>query len=123
MLGAIAQFETEVRAEQQRDGIQKAKERVVKFGKRKKLNPQQAVELQERRRQDALIKTLMKDHDLSKSNVYRYLNQKAEVVKEHLLNICILVPRLAACRRKKNGTQITLIWQINTDKTKKNRNY
>jgi DNA invertase Pin-like site-specific DNA recombinase len=82
MLGAIAQFETEIRAERQRDGIQKAKERGVKFGKRKKLNPQQVAELQERREQGVLIKTLMQDYDLSKSSVYRYLNQEAEVVKE-----------------------------------------
>jgi DNA invertase Pin-like site-specific DNA recombinase len=40
MLGAIAQFETEIRAERQMDGIQKAKERGVQFGRRKKLtNP------------------------------------------------------------------------------------
>ncbi|NIP27087.1 MAG: recombinase family protein, partial [Phycisphaerae bacterium] len=32
MLGAIAQFETEIRAERQREGIQKARERGVKFG-------------------------------------------------------------------------------------------
>jgi DNA invertase Pin-like site-specific DNA recombinase len=82
MLGAIAQFETEIRAERQRDGIQKAKERGVKFGKRKKLNPQQVAELQERREQGVLIKTLMQDYNLSKSSVYRYLNQEAEVVRE-----------------------------------------
>jgi DNA invertase Pin-like site-specific DNA recombinase len=34
MLGAIAQFETEIRAERQREGIQKARERGVRFGKR-----------------------------------------------------------------------------------------
>jgi DNA invertase Pin-like site-specific DNA recombinase len=32
MLGAIAQFETEIRAERQMDGIQKAKARGVRFG-------------------------------------------------------------------------------------------
>ncbi len=32
MLGAIAQFETEIRAERQLDGIKKAKEKGVKFG-------------------------------------------------------------------------------------------
>ena len=32
MLGTIAQFETEIRAERQMDGIQKAKEKGVKFG-------------------------------------------------------------------------------------------
>ena len=75
MLGAIAQFETELRAERQKDGIQKAKERGVQFGKRKKLNPGQISELQSSRQQGVLIKTLMKDFDLSKSSVYRYLNE------------------------------------------------
>jgi DNA invertase Pin-like site-specific DNA recombinase len=39
MLGAIGQFETEIRAERQMDGIQKAKEKGVKFGRKKSLNP------------------------------------------------------------------------------------
>ena len=34
MLGAIGQFETEIRAERQMDGIKKAKDRGVQFGKR-----------------------------------------------------------------------------------------
>ena len=75
MLGAIAQFETELRAERQKDGIQKAKERGVQFGKRKKLGPEQIAELQQRRQEGVLIKTLMKEYDLSKSSVYRYLNE------------------------------------------------
>lgn len=75
MLGAIAQFETEIRAERQMDGIQKAKERGVKFGKSKKLNQKQIAELQSRRKEGVLIKILMKDYDLSKSSVYRYLNE------------------------------------------------
>ena len=61
MLGAIAQFETELRAERQKDGIQKAKERGVQFGKRKKLNPEQIAELQQKRQEGVLIKTLMKE--------------------------------------------------------------
>ncbi len=39
MLGAIAQFETEIRAERQMDGIEKAKQRGVQFGRSKKLTP------------------------------------------------------------------------------------
>jgi DNA invertase Pin-like site-specific DNA recombinase len=78
MLGAIAQFETEIRAERQMDGIRKAKERGVRFGKRKKLTPEQVVELQSKREQGELIKTLMKDYDLSKASVYRYLAEDAK---------------------------------------------
>jgi DNA invertase Pin-like site-specific DNA recombinase len=62
------------------DGIQKAKERGVKFGKSKKLNPQQVAELQNRRRGGVLIKTLMKKLGLSKATVYRYLGQDKQPV-------------------------------------------
>jgi DNA invertase Pin-like site-specific DNA recombinase len=75
MLGAIAQFETELRAGRQKDGIQKAKERGVQFGKRKKLDPEQIAELQRSRQEGVHIKTLMKEYDLSKSSVHRYLNE------------------------------------------------
>jgi len=75
MLSAIAQFETELRAERQIDGIQKAKKHGVKFGRGEKLTEQQVVEMRQRRKQGVLIKTLMKDYDLSKSTVYRYLSE------------------------------------------------
>lgn len=75
MLGAIAQFETELRAERQMDGIHKAKERGVHFGPKKKLTPEQVVELQRRREQGTLIKTLMHDYSISKVSVYRYLSE------------------------------------------------
>jgi len=73
MLGAIAQFETEIRAERQMDGIQKAKERGIRFGRKKTLTTTQIVALRHRRTQGVLIKTLMKDYGLSKASVYRYL--------------------------------------------------
>ncbi len=75
MLGAIAQFETELRAERQMDGIEKAKARGVHFGQRKRLNSEQVTQLQRRRKEGALIKTLMADYQLSKASVYRYLSQ------------------------------------------------
>jgi len=78
MLGAIAQFETEIRAERQMDGIQKAKERGVTFGKRKKLSPHQIAELQGKRKQGVLVKTLIKEYAISKASVYRYLDEIVE---------------------------------------------
>ena len=74
MLGAIAQFETEIRAERQMDGIQNAKARGVKLGRKKDLTEQECLELRQERAQGALIKTLMKDYQLSKASVYRYLD-------------------------------------------------
>lgn len=75
MLGAIAQFETELRAERQTDGIQKAKEQGIKFGAQPKLSEKQIQELRQRRQGGELIKTLMADYKLSKASVYRYLSE------------------------------------------------
>jgi len=80
MLGAIAQFETEIRAERQMDGIQKAKAQGVRFGQEKKLTPQQIAELQKKRKQGALIKTLMQEYKISKATVYRYLKPTDSVL-------------------------------------------
>lgn len=74
MLGAMAQFETEIRAERQMDGIQKAKARGVHFGRKQTLTSDQVAELRHRRGQGILIKTLMHDYRLSKASVYRYLH-------------------------------------------------
>lgn len=74
MLGAIAQFETEIRAERQRDGIAHAKARGVAFGRRKALTSEQVAVLQGARRQGTLIHILMQDFHVSKATVYRYLD-------------------------------------------------
>ena len=74
MLGAIAQFETELRAERQMDGIQNAKARGVRLGRQKTLTPQQIAEVITRRGEGISIRTLMKDYRISKATVYRYLS-------------------------------------------------
>jgi DNA invertase Pin-like site-specific DNA recombinase len=74
MLGAIAQFETEIRAERQMDGIQKAKAHGVRFGRKKTLTTTQIAALRHGRAHGVLIKTLMHDYGLSKASVYRYLS-------------------------------------------------
>ena len=76
MLGAIGQFETEIRAERQMDGIKKAKDRGVQFGKRPALTTEQIAELREKRVQGTLIKDLMAHYSLSKATIYRYLGTK-----------------------------------------------
>lgn len=73
MLGAIGQFETEIRAERQMEGIHKAKQRGVAFGRQKKISQKQVQEMKEKRGQGALIKELMEEYSLSKASVYRYL--------------------------------------------------
>lgn len=73
ILGAINQFETEIRAERQTDGIIKAKQNGVKFGATPKLTAEQIKELKKNRADGVLIKILMKDYQLSKASIYRYL--------------------------------------------------
>lgn len=73
MLGAIAQFETEIRAERQMDGIQKAKARGIQFGAQPKLTAEQIAKLRQRRENGELIRDLMKEYRISKATVYRYL--------------------------------------------------
>ncbi len=73
MLGAISQFETEIRSERQMDGIKKALANGVSFGKKKKLDKKQVAQLRQKREQGIKIKDLMKDYGLSKASVYRYL--------------------------------------------------
>lgn len=74
MLGAIAQFETELRAERQRDGVLKAKAQGIPLGRRKTLTQQQVAELRDRREQGTSIRTLIREFKLSKSSIYRYLS-------------------------------------------------
>ena len=81
MLGAINQFETEIRAERQIDGINKAKEKGVKFGANRKLTDGQIKELREKRSTGVLIKNLMQDYRLSKASVYRYLTEETKKSK------------------------------------------
>jgi DNA invertase Pin-like site-specific DNA recombinase len=79
MLGAIAQFETELRAERQMDGIRKARERGVHLGWTKRLTSQQRATLRQQRAQGVRIKTLMREYSLSKASVYRYLGDTEAV--------------------------------------------
>lgn len=78
MLSAIAQFETEIRKERQRDGIKKAQENGVTFGRVKALTDEQAHDLRRKRQEGVLIKELMQDYKLTKKSIYNYLNLSRE---------------------------------------------
>jgi DNA invertase Pin-like site-specific DNA recombinase len=75
MLGAIAQFETELRAERQMDGIQKAKERGTRFGRKRSLTDEQIQELRKMREDGVTISELERRFGISKASVYRYLGK------------------------------------------------
>lgn len=74
ILAVIAQFETEIRAERQAEGIRKAKERGVRFGAQRRLSDAEITDLRRKRNDGFLIRQLMKEYNLSKVSVYRYLS-------------------------------------------------
>ncbi|MFM2305220.1 MAG: hypothetical protein RLZZ135_2633 [Cyanobacteriota bacterium] len=78
VLAAIAEFETEIRSERQKDGINQARERGIPLGRKNALTPSQVLELRERRDSGELIKDLMREFRLSKATIYRYLEATAQ---------------------------------------------
>lgn len=76
MLGAIGQFETEIRKERQMDGIAQAKKQGVYFGRAQALSPDQITELLQKRQSGLKIRELMQHFNLSKATIYRYLQQE-----------------------------------------------
>lgn len=73
MLALIAEFETDIRKERQMDGIAKAKDKGVKFGRRKQATPDVVSEIARLRDSGLLIKDIMAKTGLSKASVYRAL--------------------------------------------------
>lgn len=71
---AISQFETEIRAERQIEGIKKALDTGVKFGRKFLLKPEEVEELRKKREDGATIGALMRHYRIGKTSVYRYLN-------------------------------------------------
>jgi DNA invertase Pin-like site-specific DNA recombinase len=73
MLASIAEFETEIRKERQMEGIAKAKEKGVLFGRKPKLHDQDIEEMRQDREKGAKISELMTKYSISKASVYRLL--------------------------------------------------
>jgi DNA invertase Pin-like site-specific DNA recombinase len=73
ILASIAEFETALRAERQKEGILKAQQNGVAFGRKAKLTEEQVVEMRQKRSKGILIKDLMSEYGLSKASVYRLL--------------------------------------------------
>ena len=73
MLSAISQFENDLRLARQLDGIAHAKQKGVKFGRRKSLSEKQLIEVRERRENGELISDLMSAFSCSKATIYRAL--------------------------------------------------
>ena len=78
MLGAIAEFENEIRKDRQVAGVTMARKKGVKFGRKAAMNPGQVEELKRRRSDGVKIADLMIHYGLSKATVYRYLGEGLE---------------------------------------------
>ncbi|MEH6580232.1 MAG: recombinase family protein [Amphritea sp.] len=76
MLGSFAEFERDIRAERQADGIAKAmKEGKVKFGRPAKLTEAKKAEIRERASDiNVSKKALLKEFNISRSTLYRVLD-------------------------------------------------
>lgn len=73
VLAAIAEFENDIRSERQMDGIQKAKENGVKFGRKTLITDEVKSQVKSMRSEGKLVREIMVDLRLSKASVYRAL--------------------------------------------------
>ena len=73
MIGAIAEFENELRKERQADGIAMARSRGVHLGRKSSITQEQILDLRSKRQSGILIRDLMMDFKISKASVYRFL--------------------------------------------------
>ena len=73
MLASIAEFEGDLRSERQAEGIAKAKENGVKFGRPSKLTDNICQAIYGSRMSGATIGQLAKQFDLGEATIYRAL--------------------------------------------------
>ena len=77
VMGAFAEFERNLIKERQMEGIQSAKAKGVKFGRKVKLTPEQKQEIKDRLMSDPFVKKadLMKEYDISRATFYRLMKE------------------------------------------------
>lgn len=75
MLGAIAQFENEIRRERQMDGIKAAQRRGVHIGRKKTVSQEEIMDIKKKRKEGVLISSLMSEFGIGKVSVYNYLKK------------------------------------------------
>lgn len=76
LLGAVAEFENDLRKERQLEGITKAKEQGVKFGPKQRLTDEQVEQLKAALLADPERSkaSIAKEFGIARSSVYRYIN-------------------------------------------------
>ena len=73
ILALIAEFENDIRRERQMDGIAKAQDRGVKFGRKPILVPETIKQVRKLRKSGKTVPEIMRQTSLSKASVYRAL--------------------------------------------------
>jgi DNA invertase Pin-like site-specific DNA recombinase len=73
ILALIAEFENDIRRERQMDGIAKARERGVKFGRKLELTAERVAEIRSLRGAGETVRAIMQRTGFSKATVYRAL--------------------------------------------------
>jgi len=74
ILALIAEFENDIRRERQMDGIAKAKERGVRFGRKTELTVDRIAQIKKLRKSGTTVPEIMRQTSLSKASVYRALS-------------------------------------------------
>jgi DNA invertase Pin-like site-specific DNA recombinase len=73
ILALIAEFENDIRRERQMDGIKKAQERGVKFGRKPRLVPEKVEQIRDLRAGGTTVPEIIRQTGFSKASVYRAL--------------------------------------------------
>ncbi len=74
ILALIAEFENDIRRERQMDGIKKAQERGVRFGRKPLLISETIQKVRKLRKAEKTVPEIMRQTSLSKASVYRALS-------------------------------------------------
>ena len=69
----IGEFESDIRRERQMDGIKKAQERGVRFGRKPRLVPERIEQIRDLRAAGTTVPEIIRQTGLSKASVYRAL--------------------------------------------------
>ena len=76
ILALIAEFENDIRRERQMDGIAKAKERGVRFGRKTRLIPEAIGQIRELREAGLTVPAIIERTGFSKASIYRALTSQ-----------------------------------------------
>jgi DNA invertase Pin-like site-specific DNA recombinase len=74
ILALIAEFENDIRRERQMDGIKKARERGIRFGRKPLLISETIQKVRKLRKAGNTVPEIMRQTSLSKASVYRALS-------------------------------------------------